>query len=607
MITEPVLPLSAGIAASLGNHVWQSTLFSGMVWILAQLLRKNRPSLRYALWTAASLKFLVPFSLLVVLGTMLPKRLPVATRTRMSLYSALEVANQPFDKLQPISSSDRPASTTAYSGLLTYFLAPTWLCGALIVLLVCHLRWRQVSAALRTGVLADSGRDVEILRQLESDLKLRRRISIVRSREMMEPGIFGIFRPKLLWPEQLTMRLNDEQIRSILAHELAHVGRGDNLTAAMHMLVEALFWFHPMVWWMESHMMQEREHACDEDALQVVSGPEVYAESLLKACRFCLESPLVCVSGIAGADLRSRIIRITTHQRGVRLSLARRFFLVVTALAVLTIPMSNGVVGATQSQTTLLHPGGSPTPAFEVATIRPNKDIQPGFRIDLLPSDFNANGGSVKDLVEFAYNVNSPEQIQGELPAWTSSRHFDIHAKASETEIARINKLPAMEQVSELRLMLQSLLADRFHLKVSFKTADLPVYALIVAKGGPKFSEVHVDPLPPPGTPPRPGAHIPRFGKTGANQYTATAWDMSSTADILSSFDEVAHRVVVDETGLKGHYDFVLNGVSIGPSPGATTTSIFTALKEQLGLELVPRKAPVEVLVIDGVEPPSEN
>jgi uncharacterized protein (TIGR03435 family) len=269
--------------------------------------------------------------------------------------------------------------------------------------------------------------------------------------------------------------------------------------------------------------------------------------------------------------------------------------------------MSIGVVGATQSQASLLHPAVSPAPAFDVATIKPNNDGQAGLRIDFEPSNFNARGGSVKDLIEQAYNVNSHDQLQGEQPSWISSLHFDIHAKASEADTARIRKLAAMEQVTELRLMLQSLLADRFQLRVSFKKADLPVYALVVAKGGPKFNQVQVDPLPAPGTRPRPGAHLPRFGKTGVNQYTATAWDMRSVADILSSFDEVGHRLVVDETGLKGHYDFVLNGVSVLPSPDGTTTSIFTALKEQLGLELVPRKASVEVLVIDSVEPPSQN
>ena len=608
MILENLLPVATRVGPSMANHLWQSTLFAGMAGLLALCLRGNRPALRYGLWVAASVKFLIPFALLVSLGATLPKTLRVAAEPQNSMYSALEAASQPFDEMQPNAWLDRhPNSVKPSSALLREILLAVWLCGTIAVFLVWYFRWRQVSTVLRNGEFAACGREVEILRKLESTSKQQGEIPVVRSREMMEPGIFGIFRPILLWPERLTLKLEDEHIRAILAHELEHTRRGDNLTAAIHMLVEALFWFHPMVWWIESQMVQERERACDDAVVELVGGPEVYAESLLKACRFCLESPLVCVSGIAGADLRSRIRRITTNQRGKRLTPTRKFILAAGAFAVVAAPMSFGLMGAMQSRGSLLRPAVSPLPAFEVATIKPNNDAQAGLRIDLSPSNFNAIGGSAKDLIEFAYNVNSHDQLQGEQPGWISTLHYDIHAKASETDIARIYKLPAMEQVRELRLMLQSLLGNRFQLKVSFKTADLPVYALVVAKGGPKFNEVKVDPLPGPGTQPRPGAHYPRFGKTGVNQYTATAWDMSSTADILSSFDEVGHRLVVDETGLKGHYDFVLNGVSVLPSPDGTATSIFTALKEQLGLELVPRKAPVEVLVIDSVEPPSEN
>jgi bla regulator protein blaR1 len=607
MILEDLLPIVARIGPSLGNHLWQSTLFAGSARIMALLLRKNRPSLRHGLWVAASVKFLIPLSLLVGLGASLAKTLPIAAEPQNSMYSALEVASQPFDELQPIFTLDRhPNSMKPLSALLSELLLAIWLCGTIAALLVWYFRWWQVSTVLRTGEFADCGREVQILRKLESESKQHGRIPVVRSREMMEPGIFGIFHPILLWPEGLTVRLEDEHIKAILAHEVNHVRRKDNLTAAIHMLVEALFWFHPMVWWMESQMVQERERACDEAVVEVVGGPEVYAESLLKTCRFCLESPLVCVSGIAGADLRKRILRITTNQRGECLSPTRKFILAVGAFAVVTAPMTFGLMGAMQSRSSLLHPTSSPRPAFEAAAIKPNSDPQPGMRIELSPSNFNLRGGSIKDLIEFAYNVNSHDQLQGQ-PSWISSLHFDIHAKASENEIATIHNLPLMQQTTELRLMMQSLLADRFQLKVTFKTEELPVYALVVTKGGPKFKEVEVDPLPPLGTQPLRGAHIPTLGKTGPNQYTATAWDMGSTADFLSRFEEVENRVVVDETGLKGHYDFVLNGISVRPSPDGSATSIFTALEEQLGLKLVPRKAPLEVLVIDQIERPSEN
>ena len=130
---------------------------------------------------------------------------------------------------------------------------------------------------------------------------------------MEEPGVFGILHPVLLWPEGISQHLDDAHLESIFAHELCHVQRRDNLTSAIHMLVAAIFWFHPLVWWLEKCLIDERERACDEAVLQLVKQPQIYAESILKVCEFCIESPLTCVSGITGADLKKRIVQIMTE------------------------------------------------------------------------------------------------------------------------------------------------------------------------------------------------------------------------------------------------------------------------------------------------------
>ena len=100
-------------------------------------------------------------------------------------------------------------------------------------------------------------------------------------------------------------RLTPTQLEAVLAHELTHVWRRDNLTAAMHMIVEAVFWFHPLVWWIGARLVEERERACDEEVLRLGNEAQVYAESILKVCQFYIESPLACVSGVTGSDLRS--------------------------------------------------------------------------------------------------------------------------------------------------------------------------------------------------------------------------------------------------------------------------------------------------------------
>jgi bla regulator protein BlaR1 len=201
-----------------------------------------------------------------------------------------------------------------------------------------------------------------------------------------------------------------------------------------------------------------------------------------------------------------------------------------------------------------------------------------------------------------------------DAPGWLKTDHFDIQGKGSEVDIATFRELGFEKGMDVPRLMMQSLLEDRFQLKARIETRDLPAYALVVDKRGIKMKEVTVDPFPPPGVRPPPGAHLPRFVRTGQNEITATAWGMPQFADTLSQYPDVGSRPVVDETGLTGHYDFVLSGVAIASPFGANVigaetaeVAIFTALQEQLGLKLVPVKAPVEVLIIDRIDQPSPN
>jgi uncharacterized protein (TIGR03435 family) len=286
-----------------------------------------------------------------------------------------------------------------------------------------------------------------------------------------------------------------------------------------------------------------------------------------------------------------------------------------TARCLVVFAMMGAVAAAQapQAAARLMHPAQAPMPAFEVATIKPNNAALNGPRFQLSPTGFNAIHASLEQLLQFAYVMKSGDQIV-DAPKWSSSEFFDVEAKDSEGDVEAAKLIPMTEQMNNLRVRVQSLLADRFQLKAHFETRELPVYALVVAKGGIKMKEVVPDPAPAPGTPPQPGAHIPQLRPTGPGQITATAWPIGEMTVWLSHFNEVGNRIVVDETALKGNYDWMLNGVSQQyPEPtylnGAPVdaNSIFTILPEQLGLKLVPDKAPVEVLVIDHVEEPGAN
>jgi bla regulator protein blaR1 len=615
------------IPPALGDHLWQSTLFSVIAGLLTLTLRKNRARTRYGLWLAASVKFLVPFSLLVGLGSHLPWARSSAG-TKAGLSFAIEEVSQPFAK--PLIAQAIPQKMTVFPSLshaLPAILAAAWLCGFVLVVFVWYVRWQRVAVAVREAVLLTEGREAEALRQLERRGGIRKPIPILVSRASLEPGVFGIARPALIWPKGISERLDDAQLEAVLAHEVWHVRHRDNLAAAVHMVVEAIFWFYPPVWWLGARLVEERERACDQEVLRLGSARQVYAESILKTCEFCLESPLICVSGVTGADLKKRMVLIMTERVREKLGFNRKLLLGAAGLLAIALPVVFGLLHATQSLAESgAQSGGGKAPAYEVASIKPNKSGDNKTRMGYSPDGFNATESNLLMLLMEAYGVN-PHEITG-APDWLNSERYDIEAKTDRSTADELFKLNAEERRAERQRMLQALLADRFKLVVHRETKELPVYVLAVAKGGPKFHEAKPGDTYPNGMK-LPGGHGGAgLMFMGMGELTAQGLPI---APLVRELSLQLGRTVIDKTGLTGEYDFSLKwtsdvtvgafGERLAPSgtegshPGAGGTSepessapsIFPAIQDQLGLKLESEKGPVEILVIDHVEKPSAN
>ncbi len=159
---------------------------------------------------------------------------------------------------------------------------------------------------------------------------------------MQEPAVAGIVRPILLVPDGIERWLSAAQLRAVLAHERCHVGRRDNLKAALHMVVESLFWFHPLVWWLETRLIAERERACDEEVLAAGNKADDYAEGIVRVCQNYLASPLRCAAGVGGGNLARRIETILNPPRRVRLSALQAILLGGLASAVVAEPIVSG-------------------------------------------------------------------------------------------------------------------------------------------------------------------------------------------------------------------------------------------------------------------------
>jgi bla regulator protein blaR1 len=475
-------------APALGNHLWQSTLFAAIAALLALTLRNYQARTRYWLWLAASAKFLIPFSLLLSIGSHLAWSIHPAT-SQPAMYAAIDQISQPFtDTVLP----NTPIVHTAHpSALLPAALATVWLCGFIAVLAFWSIQLRRVAKSVREAKPLQSGREIEILRRLEQTATLRSPIQLLSSPHSMEPGVFGILHPVLLWPEGISQHLDDAHLEAVLAHEVCHVQRHDNLTSTIHMLVEALFWFHPLVWWLETRLINERERACDEAVLQLGKQPQVYAESILKVCEFCVESPLTCVSGITGADLKKRIVQIMTDPCIRKLDRSKKLMLGTVGLTTICVPIVFGQIIAQNRAEPDWQRAAGGTMEFEVASIRiskPGTFTPPNFPLSNDDSYAPTGGVFTADFplevyLEFAYkfrpSADQQKAMFANLPKWVTTDHFTIHARAAGN--------PTKDQ---MRLMVQSLLADRFKLAIHSETKQVPALALTLIKPeklGPKL------------------------------------------------------------------------------------------------------------------------
>jgi bla regulator protein BlaR1 len=579
--------------AELTNHIWQSTVFAAVAGLMILFLRKNRAQVRYWVWLSASLKFLVPFFLLVSLGSRI-ERVPVSKNvsTPPAVSLALVQITEPFPATSPNAPVPRDSRNLVGIGLFSL-----WACGFSVICLIRWRGWYRIRTAVRTSAPID----------------IRAPIPVRSSPGLLEPGVVGLFRPILLLPADITQRLRPRELQAILAHELCHVRRRDNLTSAIHMIVEAVFWFHPLVWWIGARLVEERERACDEAVLSLGNEPNDYAGGILNICKRYLESPLSCVSGVTGSDLKKRVRAILAGHSSRDLTFARKSILAVAGITTLALPFAIGVIGTprvrAQSQPV--------TAKFETASIKSCNAFAKGNGMDLSSTTFRSQCTTVQHLIQQAYglfadgrmNPASSLAVTGG-PAWATSDLYQITANSATPSRGMMNGP-----------MLQALLQDRFKLKFHRETRDLPVYTLTVAANGPRLQRFQGTCTPRDFDKP-PSENDCGTARARAHGFTLNAATMT---DLCAGFSVFLNRPVIDKTGLSGRFDMHLDfsgedhaildrprGLPAvtdptAPGPPAIPFDSAKAAMERLGLNLAPAQAPGEFLVIDQIERPSTS
>ncbi len=259
----------------------------------------------------------------------------------------------------------------------------------------------------------------------------------------------------------------------------------------------------------------------------------------------------------------------------------------ILVYTVLSIAIAASTALRAQTGTNTSH---ATAPAFDVAAIRQTLTTRGRPRITSSPFDgnFTASNATLKLLLEYAYGLPQTQVIGG--PNWLNSTRFDIQAKTSASVSDHLHALPYDKGKLQKQQMLRSLLADRFKLEAHQETRELNVFALVVAKNGPKLDKSEE------GTP------IVR----GWEGHLTVEGGENTVANFAAELSKRVNRIVLDKTGIKGRYSIDLDW-SEDNDIDDDSPSLFTAIREQLGLRLQSERTTVPVLIIDHVEMPSAN
>jgi uncharacterized protein (TIGR03435 family) len=568
------------------------------------------------------------------------------------------LSSPPSGDAPEITTMDRrpiaPQAPSSRPGVDTWLLPLIWFAGAAMLLARFAInlrglqRLRKASYLLTdTGMLANAGRFAKGIRVWRNDA-------------IGAPVTWGIVRPIILVPtvfEELPAESRDAVIR----HELAHIHAHDFLMRSLAEIARALIWFQPLMWIVWRQLREEQELACDNCVLAAGGKPSAYAkllldwdarrrtdllvavgiahESCLKRRLYALLDPDLRRDTVAGAEVAGVLLLALAgalplaaigFREAIPVPLPPSYALQSDPRALLRPPIQLAQAQIAQSPGKPPQAATSPAarPRFEVVSIKPCKPVATGgtptFGGDSSPGRLRIACGILADtdnvgLIQVAYNryatgrLTSTKMIPIEGgPDWIHSERYDIQAESEGRESILMMQGP----------MLQTVLEDRFKLRVHRETRQGPVYELALGKASPNLKRLQNGKC----TPAVVGSPLPVLPEGGhlcRNMASPQAINieggtLSTLADLLGM---VLDRPVLNKTGMPGSFEMKLAfSPDDSPAPRLTTNDpgvpavrtsdapgIFQAIQEQLGLRLVPAKGPVDVLIIDHVERPSEN
>ena len=584
------------LGATLLHFLWQGVLIAAVY--AAARRCASRPRVRYLLACAAlAVMAAAPVATWLALRPA-PSGAIAMPASFLAPHAASAAAGAPGETLRFLAGGYGRVPPAWFS-----WVAVVWMAGVVVFWLRLLGGWIMVDRLRRRHARAAPAQWQQALDRLRARVGISRPAQLLVSGLVHAPAVVGLLRPVVLVPVGALAGLPAEQVEALLLHELAHIERYDYLVNAIQSMVEALLFYHPAVWWVSGHMRSEREICCDDRAVAITGDALAFARALARVGA-AEHAHRQAAMAATGGSVANRVARLL----GVPRPASRAHSLAAVAGAALAAMTAIAVVGQTER------------PRFEVASVKPTGS-RGGGRMRPFPGRLTASA-PLRVLMQAAYHVQSFQIVGG--PEWVELDGYAIDAKASGNP-----------EHAQMMLMLQSLLEDRFQLRLHRESREMPVFALVPARDGLKLPPPRegscveetdlLGPLADPGArmqPPGQGpASAPRCGgidvplEAGGARMRGGKVPMAEFVRVLS---RVLGRTVADRTGFSGIFDVNLGFLPDDSTPGLpppppgtisggnASPSIFSAV-QQLGLRLESAKGPVEVLVIDHVERPSAN
>jgi beta-lactamase regulating signal transducer with metallopeptidase domain len=293
----------------IAEHLWQSTILAGLCFLVSPAFSKSGARARYALWGLAFIRFAIPP---VFSGTTSVEMLPVLGQ---SIGSSLKQASIGVGRVMHPSmwtvSHSRGANDTPFGHPEIYsLLTIVWISGCVLLLGSWCFRQIGVMRSLQRARYENSGELMHLLDILKDKVGIRRKTRLRVVFQGSDAGVLGIWNPILVFPELMPRHLAPDEVKAVLAHELIHIERKDNLWNNLQMVLCCILWFYPVIWILDRRLTAEREHSCDERVIDLLRNPAAYASSLIKMARIGIGLQFAGGSAMTRSSLKRRIAEV---------------------------------------------------------------------------------------------------------------------------------------------------------------------------------------------------------------------------------------------------------------------------------------------------------